>query len=107
MTEKSSRRIRLVIGILYIPLSLFCLLLTMASEGMIDATNPDYLLCMQVFCVIMYAVPLLCAVAFWLSCVLQERKQYGWSAAMLMLPIAVFAVGLLLLDVSGAIPRTL
>ena len=50
--NKVSMMLNWILGVTYIPLSLFSWLLQMASEGTIDTTNPTYINMINVFCFI-------------------------------------------------------
>lgn len=96
-----------VLGTLYVPLSIFCWLLMMASESTIDATNPAYINLVNVFCIVSFIIPFLCAASIALSVVLRIKKHRVISFIIQFLPVAVFGLNLLLLYFSELLPKTI
>lgn len=95
----------IVLGTLYVPLSIFCWLLTMASESTIDATNPAYINMVNIFCTICFFIPFICAASIALSVVLRIKKHRVISFLIQFLPIVLFGLNLLLLYVAELLPK--
>jgi len=93
------------LGILYIPLSLFSILLYMASESTIGANNPLYIGLINLFCVITLAVPFLCFGGIFLSAILRNKGCSVASFVVQFVPLAVFALNQLLLTYAETLPR--
>ena len=93
-----------ILGILYIPLSLFSWLLQMASESIIDAANPLYINLINIFCVIAFLIPLLCMAGILLSIVFRRKGRSVFSFVIQFLPLVIFLLNLLLLAVAESLP---
>ncbi len=57
----------IVLSIVYIPISWFSWLLFMASEATIDATNPTFIILINIFCWITLLIPFLCFLGIFIS----------------------------------------
>lgn len=97
----------IVLGTLYIPFSIFCWFLMMASESTIDATNPAYINLVNIFCTVSFLIPLLCAACIALSFVLRIKKHRVISFLIQFLPIVVFGLNLALLHFAELLPKTI
>lgn len=76
--DKISKTSNIVLGVLYIPLSLISWLLQMVSESTMDATNPLYIGLIDTFCVVAFVIQ--------------------------FIPLIVFVVNLLLLVFAESVP---
>lgn len=97
----------IVLGTLYVPFSVVCWLFMMASESTIDATNPTYINLVDVFCVVSFIIPFLCAASIVLSVVLRIKKHRVISFLIQFLPIVVFGMNLLLLYFTELLPKAI
>ena len=102
--DKISKTSNIVLGVLYIPLSLISWLLQMVSESTMDATNPLYIGLIDTFCVVAFVIPLLCITGIVLSKVLREKGHSIWSFVIQFIPLIVFVVNLLLLVFAESVP---
>ena len=100
---KIGNAFRWILGILYIPLSLFCWLLQMASEGAIGATNPLYILLIDMFCVIAFIIPLLCVATMVVSVLLRETRHWILSLVIQFVPLGIFLLNWILLTVAESL----
>ncbi len=105
--HKVSMILNWILGVTYIPLSFFSWLLTMASEGTIDATNPFYINLMNVFCFIAFSVPLLCVAGISVSILLRKKGRHILSIIIQFLPLVVFILNVILLAFTESLPATL
>lgn len=105
MLDKISMISNIILGLLYVPLSFFCLLLQMASDGTVGATNPLYIQMNRIFCMVALTVPFFCVVGIVLSIVFRKKGCYVWSFIIQFLPIVVFGLDLVLLEFTNFIPR--
>lgn len=94
-----------ILGILYIPLSLFSFLLGMASESTIGANNSLFIGLIYLFCFITYAVPFLCFAGIFLSAILRNKGRSVAAFVVQFVPLAVFALNQLLLTYAESLPR--
>ena len=102
--DKIGKKLNLILGILYVPLSLFSWLLQMASESTMSATNPLYINLINVFCVISFLIPLLCIAVILLSIVLRKKGHSVFSVVIQFLPLAIFLLNLILLAAAESLP---
>ena len=102
--NKVSMMLNRILGVTYIPLSLFSWLLQMASAGTIDTTNPTYINMINVFCFIAFIIPLLCVIGTVISVILRNRGKYISSIVIQFLPLAAFIRNLLLLVLAESLP---
>lgn len=105
MLDKISMISNIILGLLYVPLSFFCLLLQMASDGTVGATNPIYIQMNRIFCMAALTVPFFCVVGIVLSIVFRKKGCHVWSFIIQFLPIVVFGLDLVLLEFTKFIPR--
>jgi len=87
-----------VLSILYFPLSAFSMLMFMASEATIGATNQLYIMLIRIFCYITITVPLICIISITLSVILRIKGKSIASFCIQFLPIIVFILNLLFLS---------
>lgn len=102
--DKLGRVFNIILGIAYIPLSLFSWLLQMVSESTIDATNPLYITLIEIFCIISFIIPLLCIVGIIISVVLRKKGYSISSVVIQFLPLAIFILNIILLCFAESIP---
>ena len=95
--DKFSKSSNLILCILYIPLSAFSILLSMASESTLDATNPLYINLVNIFSMIALFVPLLCIAGILISVFLRKKGRYALSIVAQFFPLVVFLLNLILL----------
>ena len=103
--DKISTIFNIVLGVLYVPLSFFCLLLQMASDGTVGATNPLYIQMNRIFCMAVLTVPFFCVAGIILSIVFRKKGWHVWSFIIQFLPIVVFGLDLVFLGFTNYIPR--
>jgi len=94
--DKITLILNIVLSVLYVPFSIFCFLLQMASEGGIDVTDTLYIRLMDIFCFVSAIIPLLCIAGIILSVVLRKRGHSILSFSIQFLPIIVFVFNLIL-----------
>ena len=102
--EKISKVFNIVLGVVYIPLSLFSWLLQMASEGTIDATNPLYITLIEIFCIISFIIPFLCIAGIIISVIFRKKGYNKCSLVIQFLPLVIFALNLMLLCYAESMP---
>ena len=85
----------LVLGILYIPLSLFSFLMLMALESTIGLTNQLYIILIDVFCGVSFAIPGLCVAGTVLAFIF--RKKPILAIIFSVCPLCVFVLNILFL----------
>ena len=102
--QKISKAFNIVLGVVYIPLSLFSWLLQMASEGTIDATNPLYITLIEIFCIISFIIPFLCIAGIIVSLILRKKGHSISSLVVQFLPLVIFVLNLILLCCAESIP---
>ena len=105
--DKIGKIFNIILGVTYIPLSLFGWLLQMASESTIDATNPLYITLIEIFCIISFFVPLLCIVGIVISIILRKKGYSKSSFIVQFIPLVIFILNLILLFVTDFIPATI
>ena len=105
--DRIGKIFNLILGILYIPLSLFSWLLQMASESTMSATNPLYINFINIFCVIAFLIPLLCVAGILLSIVFRRKGRSVFSFVIQFLPLVIFLLNLLLLAVAESLPAVI
>ena len=105
--NKVSMVLNWVLGIMYVPLSFFSLLLPMASEGTIGATNSTYISLINIFCLVAFFIPLLWAAGIVISVALRKKGHYISSLIVQLLPMAVFVGNLILLAFAESLPAVL
>ncbi len=105
--DRIGKFFNLIVGILYIPLSLFSWLLQMASESTMGATNPLYIYLINIFCVIAFLIPLLCIAGILLSIVFRRKGRSVFSFVIQFLPLVIFLLNLLLLAVAESLPAVI
>ena len=71
--DKIGKIFSIFLGVAYIPLSLFSWLFQMTSESTIDATNQLYITLIDIFCVISFIIPFLCAAGITVSVILRKK----------------------------------
>ena len=96
-----------ILGILYIPLSLFSWISQMASESTMGATNPLYINFINIFCVIAFLFPLMCIAGILLSIVFRRKGRSVFSIVIQFLPLVIFLLNLLLLAVAESLPAVI
>lgn len=96
--------LNIIMGVIYVPLSIFSWLLQMASESTMDATNPVYITLVRIFCVIAFLIPFLCVAAILLSVLIRKKGHGVLSIVISFIPLMVFILNLLLLAIAGTVP---
>lgn len=102
--DKVSVVLNIILGVTYIPLSLFSWLLQMASESAIDATNQLYISLIEIFCVISFIIPFLCAAGIIVSVILRKKGLSIFSFIIQFLPLVIFVLNLILFCCAESIP---
>ena len=105
--DKPGRILNVILGIIYVPLSLFSWLSQMISEGTIGATNQLYIALVDIFCVIAFFVPLLCAAGILISAILRRKGRYILSFVIQFLPLIIFILNLVLLGFAETLPKSI
>lgn len=95
-----------ILSVLYIPFSMFSILMTMVSEGIMAATNQQYIDLVYIFCSMMLTIPFLCITGIVLSVVFRKKGHSIWAFLIQFLPLAVFGIAGLILMYSNTLPRT-
>jgi len=94
----------ILLGLLYIPLSLFSLLMQMVSEALIGATNPLYIALIHISCAIFLIVSLLCPAGIIVSVVLRRKGYSRASFITQFIPLIMFVLNLILICFTDLIP---
>ena len=102
--DKIGKIFNVILGITYIPLSLFSWLLQMASEITMEATNSIYITLINVFCVVCFIIPLLCIAGIIVSVILREKGYSKSSFIVQFVPLAIFILNIILLCIAESIP---
>lgn len=102
--DKIGTVFNIILGVTYIPLSLFSWLLQMASESTIDATNPLYITLIEIFCIISFIIPFLCIAGIIVSLILRKKGYSVSSFVVQFLPLVIFALNLILLYYAESVP---
>lgn len=97
-------RCNIILMVLYLPLSLFCWLLYMASEATIDANNPLFIGLINVFCIITLLIPLLCVAGIVGSILLRKNGRSVLSFVIQFIPLILFGLNMLLLEYAESLP---
>lgn len=105
--DKLGTLFNLILGITYIPLSLFSWLLQMASESTMDATNPVYITLINIFCIISFVIPLLCITGIILSVFFRKKGYSIFSFVIQFIPLLIFILNIIFLFVAESIPATI
>ena len=105
--DKIGKIFNVILGITYIPLSLFSWLLQMASEVTMDATNSIYITLINVFCVVCFIIPLLCIAGIIVSVNLRKKGYSKSSFIVQFVPLVIFILNLILLFVTDFIPTAI
>ncbi len=103
-TNKIGIIFNIVLGALYLPMSLFSFLLIMASDGTIDATNALYINLIRVFCFICFVIPFLCVAGVVSSIILRIKGHKHLSFIIQFLPLIIFVLNLIFLAIVETIP---
>lgn len=103
--DKLGKLLNLILGILYIPLSLFSWLLQMTSESTLNATNQLYISLIDIFCIIAFLFPLLCIAGILASIFFRKKGHTALSLVAQFLPLAVFFLNLILLVCADLISK--
>ena len=101
--DKIGAVFNIILGVSYIPLSLFSWLLQMASESTIDATNPLYITLIGIFCIISFIIPFLCIAGIIVSLILRKKGCSISSFVVQFLPLVIFILNIILLCVAESI----
>ncbi len=102
--DKIGTVFNIILGVSYIPLSLFSWLLQMASESTIDATNPLYITLIDIFCIISLIIPFLCIAGIIVSLILRKKGYSISSFVVQFLPLVIFILNIILLCIAESIP---
>jgi len=105
--DKVSAVFNIILGVTYIPLSLFSWLLQMASEITIDATNSLFITLIEIFCIISFIIPFLCIAGIIVSLILRKKGHSISSLVVQFLPLVIFVLNLILLYVTDFIPTAI
>ena len=100
--DKTYRIWHTVLCVLYLLLSILSWFMMMVSESTIGVTNRLYVVLVDIFCGISFAIPFLCIGGLLLSRKL-KRKESKWAFAVQFVPLAVFVLNLLLLMVADMV----
>ncbi len=92
--DKVSSIVRTVLSVLYIPMSFFSVLLFMASESTIHASNPVYITLMLICCYVSLAVPLLCILCAAISGVVKAKGKLTAALCIHCIPLFVFLLNI-------------
>ncbi len=103
--DKITKSTNVILGVLYVPFSMFCWLLQMASESTIDATNPIYIKLIEIFCFVSFLIPIFCVVGITVSVVFRKKGHSVGAFIIQFLPIIAFALNLVLMAVAESLPR--
>ena len=102
--DKIGTVFNIILGVSYIPLSLFSLLFQMASESTIDATNPLYITLIEIFCIISFIIPFLCIAGIIASLILRKKGYSISSFVVQFLPLVIFILNIILLYIAESMP---
>ena len=105
--DKACKVFNIVLGILYVPLSLFSWLLQMASESTIGATNPLYITLIGISCVISFCIPFLCVGGMIASVKLRRKGHSKLAFGIQFIPLVVFVLNMILLGCAELVPAVL
>lgn len=105
--DKVCRVFNIVLGIVYVPLSLLSWLLQMASESTIGATNPVYITLIGISCVISFCIPFLCVGGILASVKLRKKGYSKLAFCIQFLPLAIFLLNMILLGCAELVPAVL
>ena len=105
--NEASKICNIVLGVIYVPLSLYCFLLQMVSEGKIGATNSLYIGLTDLFCYVALLIPVLCIVGIVLSVVFRKDGHGIVSLVVQFVPLIVFLLDLLLLEFAESVPAVI
>ena len=94
-----------ILAIGYIPLSFFSFFMQMAGESAIDATNPVYVLLVDIFVIVAGLIPLLCMISVCLWGFFKKKGRSTFAKVWLLLPLIVFVLNVLLLEIAERIPK--
>lgn len=103
-SDKLGEIFNVILGLTYIPLSLFSWLMQMASENAMEATNPTYITLIDIFCIISAIIPLLCILGIGLSVRYRRKGHSTFSFVIQFVPLLIFILNLILLWVAESIP---
>ena len=98
--DKITFVLNIVLGILYVPLSGFSLLLLMASEGN-EGKSEWFHMLLKVFGYSVISIPLYCILAIVLSVIFRKKGKSLLAFLIQFLPILVFALNLIFLKYLG------
>lgn len=105
--DKASKFFNIVLGVVYVPMSLFSWLLTMASEGTMGATNPTYITLLHIVCVVAFAIPVLCVLGLVLSVIFRKKGHALASLVIQFVPLGIFLLNVLLLAIAERLPSVI
>lgn len=105
--DKIGTVFNIVLAIAYIPLSLFSFLMQMLSETTIGATNPWYIVLVEIIRAIALVVTLLCPVAIAASVILRIKGCSKASFITQFIPLALFVLNMIFVFGMDFIPRTI
>lgn len=93
-----------ILCFIYIPVSFFCILAPMASDGTIGSNDPVYITLINIFCSISWLIPLLCIVGTILHHVFLRRERVVLANTVQLFPLILFVCNLILLAVAESMP---
>ena len=105
--DKLGRVFNIVLGIIYVPLSLFGWLMQMTSESAMDATNPLYITLIEIFCIISFIIPFLCAGCIIASVILRKKERSIGAFIVQFIPLFVFVLNMIFLCFIESVPAML
>lgn len=103
--DKLGRILNVILGITYVPLSLFSWLSQMVSEGTIGATNQSYIALVDIFCMVAFIIPLLCIAGIFVSVLLRRKGYSTLSFVIQFVPLLIFILNWVLLAFAETLPR--
>lgn len=104
--KKLSKVTEIIFSILCIPLALFgWLVMGMASESTIGATNPLYIALLNFVHWMTLPAFLLCFLGLFQSLILRKREQYLKAIIWQLVPLMFYGLSFLLIFLSDMIPK--
>ena len=95
----------IVLALLYVPFSIYCFLLQMASESTLGAVNQLYITLIETFSLVTAFIPVFCIIGIVLSVILRKKGCFKLSFAVQFLPVIIFALNMVLLSVAESIVK--
>ena len=95
----------IILAILYVPFSIYCFLLQMASENTLGAVNQLYITLIEIFSLVTAFIPVFCIAGIVLSVILRNKGCFKLSFAIQFLPVIIFALNMVLLSVAESMTK--